>query len=590
MTDLAFDLYLLAAALGLFPAVAYAGLPVLAQSAFLALGAVGAMQLERAGLPIGGAVLAAVLGGAVAGALLGWLLAGADRARVALATWGLAWLATTALLAFPELSGGTQGLTRPALDQVETWFGLSLTLTPSAHVVVAVALCALALGTAERLRRGPGGRDAVALREDEEAARAAGVPVATHKASLLAIAGAFGAAAGAGFSLLIGVAAPADTSPLLALQLFAAVIVGAGAPVAGPLLAFAVIAGVPRVASALSETGVSDDAANGVVTAAALVACLWLRPHVAARTGRRGAERRRATAPAAASPPAATHGTAPAASPLAATPPDRAAAPSAATPPAPAAAWPGATPPDHAASPSAATPAPPLAAWPPAPVLTARGLADPIGILHGLDLELRAGEIHALIGPNGSGKTTALRVLSGALPTRGSLAVEGSVARTFQRAAPLDPLTPAEQVELSLPRERFGALLAFIGLAADSPGLERALALAELTDRAHVPAGELGAGEERLLQIARAAATGARVLLLDEPAAGMRPDERAALLRVLRRLANGGHAVLVVEHDLRLVASAADVVTVLDEGRVIASGTADEVVADTTVRRVYLGV
>ena len=79
MTDLAFDLYLLAAALGLVPAVAFAGMPVLSQSAFLALGAVGAMQLERAGLPIGSAVLLAVLAGAVAGALLGALLAGRRR-------------------------------------------------------------------------------------------------------------------------------------------------------------------------------------------------------------------------------------------------------------------------------------------------------------------------------------------------------------------------------------------------------------------------------------------------------------------------------------------------------------------------------
>ena len=112
--------------------------------------------------------------------------------------------------------------------------------------MLAAILCALALARAERLRRGPAGRDAVALREDPEAALALGVPVAARKAALLAIAGAFGAAAGAGFALLLGVAAPADTSPLLALQLFAAVIVGAGAPVAGPLLAFAVIAGVPR--------------------------------------------------------------------------------------------------------------------------------------------------------------------------------------------------------------------------------------------------------------------------------------------------------------------------------------------------------
>ena len=178
-------------------------------------------------------------------------------------------------------------------------------------------------------------------------------------------------------------------------------------------------------------------------------------------------------------------------------------------------------------------------------------------------------------------------MLGGALrPASGT--VTPGARRTFQRAAPLHPLTPYEQVQLALPRERFGALLAFIGLGEEDdpwPALE----LAGLTDRAHTPAGELGAGEERLLQIARTAATGARVLLIDEPAAGMRPDERATLERVLQRLVGQGRAVLVVEHDLRLVASAADTVTVLDEGRVIASGSPDAIIADTTVRKVYLG-
>ena len=124
MTDLAFDLYLLAAALGLVPAVAYAGMPVLAQSAFLALGAVGAMQLERAGLrdrQRGAAGRARRSGGRRAAGRAA--RPAPSAARVALATWGLAWLATTALLAFPELSGGTQGLTRPALDRVETYLG-----------------------------------------------------------------------------------------------------------------------------------------------------------------------------------------------------------------------------------------------------------------------------------------------------------------------------------------------------------------------------------------------------------------------------------------------------------------------------------
>jgi ABC-type branched-subunit amino acid transport system permease subunit/ABC-type hemin transport system ATPase subunit len=475
VTDLAFDLYLLAAALGLMPAVALAGLPVLSQSAFLAVGAIGAMQLERAGLPIGSAVLLAVAAGTVLGALSGWLVAHAPPPRVALATWGLAWLAAAVLVAAPDLSGGTQGLTRPALDRVATPL-FELTLTPTVHLVAALALIAAALAVTDRIRRGRVGRDAIAIREDREVAAELRVPVRARIVGLVALAAAFGAAGGAGFTLLIGVAAPADLSPLLALQLFAAVIVGGGAPVAGPLLALAVIAGIPRAADLLALTGVSTQAATGVMTAAALVACLWLRPHVAARVRR------------------------PRPRPL---------------------------PPGPEPAPSAAG-------------LIAHGLTDPLGILEGVDLELASGEIHALVGPNGSGKTTLLRVLA---------AREQEVVRTFQRPAPLAPLTPYEQVLLAA--------------HADPLPLLR---LTELDGRAH--ATDLGPGEERLAQIARAAATGAPVLLLDEPAAGMTADERATLLRVLTRLRDLGRAVLVVEHDLDLVRGVADRVTRLDAGRV----------------------
>src|SRR3954451_2573862 len=123
MTEAARDLYLLVAVLGLLPAVTLAGMPVLAQSAFVAVGGVGALQLERAGLPIGGAVLAAIVFGGVAGALCGGLVARAQPAFLALTTWALAWLAYVTLLGFPSLSGGAQGLTRPVQDRVQTPFG-----------------------------------------------------------------------------------------------------------------------------------------------------------------------------------------------------------------------------------------------------------------------------------------------------------------------------------------------------------------------------------------------------------------------------------------------------------------------------------
>jgi ABC-type branched-subunit amino acid transport system ATPase component len=102
-------------------------------------------------------------------------------------------------------------------------------------------------------------------------------------------------------------------------------------------------------------------------------------------------------------------------------------------------------------------------------------------------------------------------------------------------------------------------------------------------------ASRLATGDQRLLQVARAVATGRSALLLDEPAAGMSPDERARLRGVLRHLASQGRGVLLVEHDMRLVGEVADRVTVLHQGRVLRTGTPDEVRSDPAVRRVFLG-
>ena len=220
------------------------------------------------------------------------------------------------------------------------------------------------------------------------------MPVAVRKAALLAIAGAFGAAAGAGFALLIGVAAPADTSPLLALQLFAAVIVGAGAPVAGPVLAFAVIAGRPargRRAERDRDLGRGRQRRGHRRGADRLPVAAPARrgahAPLAARARRgdgrapRRARRRRAPARGRGRAARRDAGDGPRASPMR-----------------------GAGSRGHV-GPGAPQPAARASRC------SRASSTDPLGILHGVDLELRAGEIHALIGPNGSGKTTALRVL-----------------------------------------------------------------------------------------------------------------------------------------------------------------------------------
>ena len=549
--DLARDLYLLLAALGLNLAVGYAGQPVLGQGAFVAVGGYGTLLLAES-LPLGLAAALAVL----AAGLLGWLLDyGASRLRgafLALGTWALAWLAVAVLAAFPGTFGGAQGLLRPAPSRlVSPSLGLGWVLTPRTHVVLAAVLClALVLGT-RALGRSALGLDLAALRQGPEAAASVGVDGASLRRNALAASAAFGAVAGAGTAVLLGVVAPSSVGPLLSIQLFVAVLVGGTANPYGPLLGVGLLLALP--------TGVGTERGRGLATALVLVAALALREPLARRIA---ALRRRPPPPAPEVPDVAEGG---------------------------------------------AEPGP--------PVLEATGLAkryDGVAALRGVDLTLRSGEVHALIGPNGSGKTTLLRVLAGAVAAdAGRIVVLGrdvtalgqparvraGVARTFQDTVLFSGLTVAEHVAVGAratePRGAWRTLLA-------TPSARRsrrvaaawsAAVLAEtgLAGRAAARPDELTYGEQRLLQVARAAATGATALLLDEPAAGMSVAEVERLRALLRRLAGNGRAVLVVEHNVRFVAAVADRVTVLAAGEVVTYGPPDDVRADPRVRAAYLG-
>jgi branched-chain amino acid transport system permease protein len=251
-------------------------------------------------------------------------------------------------------------------------------------------------------------------------------------------------------------------------------------------------------------------------------------------------------------------------------------------------------------------------------LLRATDLTASYGALRAIDgvgLQLRGGEIHALIGPNGSGKSTLLKVLAGELhPDAGDVEVVGrvvtessqedrvlaGVAATPQRTVVLPRTAPARQVAIGVrggSRERQAVLRHLLVTPSARVASERAAKTVEAALRetrlsaiARLDPTELTVGEQRLLQVARALATGARVLLLDEPAAGMSADERARLRHVLRRLAGNRIAVLLVEHDMRLVNAVADRVTVLDAGQVIASGLPNDVRTSPAVQRAYLGV
>jgi len=581
VTTLAQDLYLLLAAYGLALPVSYAGLPVVGQGAFVAVGAFGTALLAAHGAPLLVAVIAAVALATVAGYLVGFAATRLAGASLALATWGLAWLAYVVLVRFPAVSGGSQGIVRPVPARlVSPALGVVVSLDAWVHVLVAGALVVLAALAVRRAASGPWGLDWAALRTSPVLADSLGVPVQRRRRALLAASAALGALGGAGTGVLVGVVAPADYSPLLSLQLFVAVLVGGTATWWGPAIGVALLAALPSAADGIaSAAGIDPLRTQGALTAGLLVAALVLRRPVAARFARLSARvSARRPARVSARRPARTR-------------------PSAGA--------------DVVAG---VVPAPPSAAG----ILALHDVHvhyDSVRALDGVDLDLRAGEVHALVGPNGSGKSTALRVAAGvATPTQGAVTindapapasgsaaarVRAGVARTLQRTAMLGALPAATQVAVGARATERTAGLGWRHLlgtpSADDVARRRrgvtarALGAVGLGDRGDVAAAQLDSAEQRLLQVARAVATGAHGLLLDEPAAGMSKAQRDRLGTVLRRLADAGHGVLLVEHDMALVGRVADRVTVLAEGRVLATGSPDDVRADPSVRRAYLG-
>lgn len=240
--------------------------------------------------------------------------------------------------------------------------------------------------------------------------------------------------------------------------------------------------------------------------------------------------------------------------------------------------------------------------------LSCQGLRKAFGglvVTDDLALSVASGEIHALIGPNGAGKTTALAQLSGELrPDAGTVWLDGAditdlslpqrvhagVARSYQVSSVFQDFTARENVELALQAMDRHSFRFFRPAARNAGRVERAEALLEqvgLGEEAAVSAQRLSHGQTRQLEIAMAMASDPQVLLLDEPMAGMAPDEAGRLAELVRGLAEAV-AVLLVEHDMDVVFSVADRISVLHQGSLIASGDPDDIRADPDVHRLYL--
>jgi ABC-type branched-subunit amino acid transport system ATPase component/ABC-type branched-subunit amino acid transport system permease subunit len=554
--SLANGFYLALAATGLWITVGLAGMPSLGQGAFMAIGAFTvALLTAKAGWPALPATLVGALAAGAAGVVAGIGVVRLRPVFIAVTTWILTWTVTLFLLAFQSVSGGAQGIVVPA------------TLSVHAHYELALALLVATILAAASLARGSVGIELRAARQMPAAAAALGVATARRRLGAFVASAAIGGLAGGLAVQLAGVADAGEYGPYLSFRLFVAVLLGGAASALGPSAGVAGLALVTGAAGVLGAVeGVESARFDPMLAALLLLAVLALGGEgvipllrtLDPRSHRPVERRSSEVAPTIRRSPART--------------------------------------------------APPL--------LVADSLTKRFGSVvaaDGVSLELAPGEVCALVGPNGSGKTTVLRLLAGVHhPDAGRVIFDGAdldgqpprerarrgLVRTLQSSGAFAELTSLESliVGAGLRRVHGGALRTAFAtpLARTEDVATRAAARAALADvglgwAADARAGELAGPEQRLLAVAAALATRPRVLLLDEPSAGASLADVYRLDALLAKLRERGVAVLLVEHNLRLVRAVADRVIVMAAGAVIAAGSPEAVAADPEVRTAYLG-
>ena len=230
-----------------------------------------------------------------------------------------------------------------------------------------------------------------------------------------------------------------------------------------------------------------------------------------------------------------------------------------------------------------------------------RVVFDGFAALDGVDLDVAPGDIRFLIGPNGAGKTTLVDAVTGLAPATGSVQVGGrellgkavhriarlGVGRTFQNAALFEELTVLQHLDIAAGAGRRAPTLLRRRRGVPEPVAE-ALDTIGLTGLRDEPAGVLAHGQKQWLEIGRLLAQDAKLLLLDEPVAGMSQDEREATGDLLATVSRD-RTVVVIEHDMDFMRRYAQTVTVLHAGKVLSEGTVADVQADPRVQEVYLG-
>ena len=530
-----------------FYAVLVAGQLSLGQAGFASLAAFTAATLAPKPSEIGEvpalliAIVIGMLVGAAAAVVLGLPTMHLRGVFLAIATLAFA-EAVRILILNQEWTGGAQGMPVPKV------------LTPGmAWIILAVVAYWFA-----RMGRSRYGRALEAIREDELAARAMGIDVGRHRLSAFVTAGAVAGLYGVLWAYYVRLIAPEDFGFTAAIDGLVTAVVGGSTMFVGPLLGSGFQTLVPEIQRALGvEAG-------------------WIRPFVASTLllviilflpgGLASLFRRRLRMPR--KPTTTGRGL---------------------------------------RSRSHPAPGELLAGL--------EGLSKEYGGVHAVqdvDLELRSGEVLGLIGPNGAGKTTLVNMISGLTPpTSGRATVLGTevgrvpvhrvaqagVSRTFQHSKLFNRLSALENVLVGghlVSRPTFLRRLLWLPAARrdEAAALEHAAQCLDrvgLADLAGTRASALSYGDQRRLEIARALASDPTLLILDEPAAGMNHVEASRLSDLISSLAADGLTILLIEHNVGMVLSTCDRIVVLNFGKVIATGTPDEIASDPTVIEAYLG-
>jgi len=541
---------------GLNLVVGFAGQLAIGYVSLLTLGAYTASALaERLGVPALPALAAAGLMGAAGGVLVGLPALRLRTFYFAMSTLGFATIVTQVALAWTGVTGGGVGLPGPS-------FPVPFDTTPGLYAAC-LGIAALVTWLSANAGFSRFGRGLVALRDAEVAAEACGVAKRPLLMAVFLFSGACAGVAGALFATLQSYITPDAFTFDLSVLFFTAVLIGGRGAILGPLLATVLLTVLPELAAPLV-------AWSTFLYAALLLGIVLLAPGGIAelldRASRRPLHTDRQVMPRAALLPGLLQG--------------------------------------HAAAPKDTVPD---------LVLTGVELAfGAVRAIDGLSLRLAPGEVHGLIGPNGSGKTTTLNAISGFVtPQQGQVAVAGQVlqpgatasraaagiARTFQTPRLAGEASVLDNVMLGgtcTGRATFlEALLRLPRARREERGLrERALLALRavgLERLSTVRADRLQHSELRFVEIARALMAAPAFLLLDEPAAGLSADEITRLGELVRAVAAAGTGVLLVEHHADLIFAVCDRVTVLNLGSILAAGTPAEIRAHREVVEAYLG-